>query len=82
MIVFIILSTLSSLIIISILILSMISIEYSEPLYLSVCPFCRPKPDTLMTVIPPIPSFTNASLTSLSLKGLIIASIFFIYILS
>src|SRR5574337_1275213 len=54
------------------------SIVYSLPLYSSVCPFCRPNPLTSLTVRPWIPTSARALFTSSSLKGLMIASIFFI----
>src|SRR5215475_10816833 len=54
------------------------SMVYSDPRYSSVCPFWRPKPRTSVTVMPMMPSSVSASLTSSSLKGLMIASIFFI----
>src|SRR3990172_7288794 len=53
------------------------SMVYSEPRYSSVCPFWRPKPRTSVTVMPTTPSSVSASLTSSSLKGLMMASIFF-----
>src|SRR5438093_596232 len=53
------------------------STVYSEPRYSSVCPFWRPKPRTSVTVMPMTPISVSASLTSSSLKGLMIASIFF-----
>src|SRR5499433_3434721 len=54
------------------------SMVYSDPRYSSVCPFWRPKPRTSVTVMPMMPSSVSASLTSSSLNGLMIASIFFI----
>src|SRR5439155_14722024 len=39
----------------------------------SVCPFCRPKPFTSVTVIPCTPIVDSASRTSSSLNGLMIA---------
>src|ERR1700757_2349990 len=62
----------------SILILGRKSITYSAPRYTSVCPFCRPKPLTSLTVIPVMPTSCSAFFTSSSLNGLMIASIFFI----
>src|ERR1700749_4914066 len=62
----------------SILILGRKSITYSAPRYPSVCPFCRPKPLTSLTVIPVMPTSCSAFFTSSSLNGLMIASIFFI----
>src|SRR5262245_14302096 len=53
------------------------STVYSEPRYSSVWPFWRPKPRTSVTVIPITPISVRASLTSSSLNGLMIASIFF-----
>src|SRR5690349_11355530 len=53
------------------------STTYSAPRYSSVWPFCRPKPLTSVTVKPEIPTSDNASRTSSSLNGLMIASIFF-----
>src|SRR5438093_3394209 len=53
------------------------STVYSEPRYSSVCPFWRPKPRTSVTVMPITPISVSASFTSSSLKGLMIASIFF-----
>src|SRR3972149_10825736 len=47
-------------------------------LYSSVCPFCRPKPFTSVTVFPLIPILLRASFTSSSLNGFMMASIFFI----
>src|SRR5262249_46646194 len=49
----------------------------SDPRYSSVWPFWRPKPRTSVTVIPMTPISVSASFTSSSLKGLMIASIFF-----
>src|SRR2546427_12806199 len=54
------------------------STVYSEPRYSSVWPFWRPKPRTSVTVIPITPIAGSASFTSSSLKGLMIASTFFI----
>src|SRR5207247_129128 len=65
----------------SILIFGRKSTVYSPPRYSSVCPFCRPKPRTSDTVMPITPMPVSASLTSSSLNGLMIASIFFITIL-
>src|SRR5271157_3228064 len=62
----------------SIFILGIKSTTYSAPLYNSVCPFCLPNPFTSVTVIPWMPISFRASFTSSSLKGFIIASIFFI----
>lgn len=42
--------------------------------------FCRPKPLTSVTVMPCTPTSARASLTSSSLNGLIIASIFFMMV--
>src|SRR5438445_3962380 len=53
------------------------STVYSDPRYSSVWPFCRPKPRTSVTVMPMTPISVRASLTSSSLNGLMIASIFF-----
>src|SRR2546429_2428709 len=53
------------------------STVYSDPRYSSVWPFCRPKPRTSVTVMPITPISVSASLTSSSLNGLMIASIFF-----
>src|SRR5262249_24913626 len=53
------------------------SIVSPEPRYSSVCPFWRPKPRTSDTVIPMTPMSVSVALTSSSLKGLMIASIFF-----
>src|SRR5574340_619087 len=61
----------------STLILGRKSTTYSAPRYSSVCPFCRPKPFTSVTVRPLTPSSESASRTSSSLNGLMIASIFF-----
>src|SRR5882762_2605889 len=61
----------------SILTLGRKSTVYSEPRYSSVWPFWRPKPRTSVTVIPITPISVSASFTSSSLKGLMIASIFF-----
>src|SRR5258706_3823653 len=57
------------------------STTYSAPRYNSVCPFWRPNPFTSVTVRPVTPSSDNASRTSSSLNGLMIASTFFIAIL-
>src|SRR6267378_6844977 len=54
------------------------STVYSPPRYISVWPFCRPKPRTSLTVMPTTPAAVSASLTSSSLNGLMIASIFVI----
>src|SRR5439155_4517130 len=54
------------------------STTYSAPRYNSVCPFWRPNPFTSVTVRPVTPSSDNASRTSSSLNGLMIASTFFI----
>src|SRR3989454_8500181 len=54
------------------------STVYSLPRYISVWPFCRPKPRTSLTVIPTKPAPVSASFTSSSLNGLMIAAIFFI----
>src|SRR5882724_5293707 len=62
----------------SILIFGRKSTVYSPPRYSSVWPFCRPKPRTSDTVMPITPMEVSASLTSSSLNGLMIASIFFI----
>src|SRR5215470_9597385 len=61
----------------SILTLGRKSTVYSDPRYSSVWPFWRPKPRTSVTVIPMTPISVSASFTSSSLKGLMIASIFF-----
>src|SRR5215510_12285448 len=53
------------------------STVYSDPRYSSVWPFWRPKPRTSVTVMPITPISVSASFTSSSLKGLMIASIFF-----
>jgi hypothetical protein len=71
-------STVSSATTISILILGRKSTTYSAPRYSSVWPFCRPKPLTSVTVSPVTPTSDNASRTSSSLNGLMMASIFFI----
>src|SRR5213593_4741434 len=65
----------------SILIFGRKSTVYSPPRYSSVCPFCRPNPRTSDTVMPITPMPVSASLTSSSLNGLMIASIFFIAVL-
>src|SRR5438105_3470123 len=65
----------------SILIFGRKSTVYSPPRYNSVWPFCRPKPRTSETVMPITPMPVSASLTSSSLNGLMIASIFFITVL-
>src|SRR4029077_8576195 len=70
-------STMSSPITTSTFTLGRKSTVYSLPRYISVCPFCRPKPLTSVTVIPSIPSSASASLTSSSLNGLMMASSFF-----
>ncbi len=54
------------------------STVYSPPRYISVWPFCRPKPRTSLTVMPTTPAAVSASFTSSSLNGLMIASIFVI----
>ena len=59
------------------LILGMKSTTYSAPRYISAWPFCRPKPETSVTVMPLIPRRFKASLTSSSLKWRMMASIFF-----
>ena len=56
------------------------STTYSAPRYSSVCPFCRPKPLTSVTVSPATPTSDSASRTSSSLNGLMIASIFFMVV--
>src|SRR6185312_10911871 len=53
------------------------STTYSAPRYSSVCPFWRPNPFASITVIPFSPISFRSSFTSSSLKGLMIASIFF-----
>ena len=53
------------------------STTYSAPRYSSVCPFCRPKPFTSVTVSPDTPISASASRTSSSLKGLTMAVICF-----
>src|SRR5918996_1334541 len=53
------------------------STVYSEPRYSSVWPFCRPNPRISVTVMPITPISVSASLTSSSLNGLMMASIFF-----
>jgi len=50
---------------------------YLLPRYNSVWPFWRPNPFTSVTVMPSTPSPVNASLTSSSLNGLMMASTFF-----
>lgn len=50
---------------------------YSAPRYSSVWPFWRPKPLTSVTVIPDTPTWDNASRTSSSLKGLMMAMMSF-----
>src|SRR6266700_6574544 len=72
------LSTISSLSTISIFTFGRKSTTYSAPRYNSVCPFWRPNPFTSVTVRPVTPSSDNASRTSSSLNGLMIASTFFI----
>src|SRR5688572_15033670 len=57
----------------SILTLGRKSTTYSAPRYNSVCPFCRPKPLTSVTVMPCTPMPDKASRTSSSLNGLMIA---------
>src|SRR5450755_3803410 len=64
----------------STLILGKKSTTYSAPRYNSVCPFCRPKPFTSVTVSPLTPNSESASRTSSNLNGLITASIFFIVV--
>src|SRR5450759_2143424 len=64
----------------SILILGKKSTTYSAPRYNSVCPFCRPKPFTSVTVNPLTPNSESASRTSSNLNGLITASIFFMVV--
>src|SRR5512139_409689 len=49
------------------------STTYSAPRYSSVWPFCRPNPFTSVTVRPVTPMADNASRTSSSLNGLMIA---------
>src|SRR5574343_1359026 len=49
------------------------STTYSAPRYSSVCPFCRPKPFTSVTVMPCTPMAESASRTSSSLNGLMMA---------
>ena len=44
------------------------STRYSVPRYISVWPFCRPKPRTSVMVMPVMPFSTSAFLTSSSLK--------------
>src|SRR5262249_30955491 len=63
---------------ISIFTLGRKSTTYSAPLYSSVWPRCRPNPFTSTAVRPWTPTSASASFTSSSLKGLMIASIFFI----
>src|SRR5262249_45545572 len=53
------------------------STVYSDPRYSSVWPFWRPNPRTSVTVMPMTPISVSASFTSSILKGLMIASIFF-----
>src|ERR1017187_2898611 len=53
------------------------STTYAEPRYTSFLPPVRPKPFTSVTVIPCTPTSARASLTSSSLNGLMMASIFF-----
>src|SRR5258707_11257722 len=52
---------------------------YSAPRQSSVCPFCRPKPFTSVTVMPCTPIAERASRTSSSLNGLMIAVTSFIF---
>src|SRR5262245_39482518 len=63
----------------SILIFGRQSTVYPPPRKSSVWPFCRPNPRTSETVMPMTPMEVSASLTSSSLKGLMMASIFFIW---
>ena len=58
------------------------STTYSAPRYSSVWPFWRPKPLAATTVMPCRPTSCSASFTSSSLKGLMIASIFFMRVKS
>src|SRR5262249_12710499 len=58
------------------------STTYSAPRYSSVWPFCRPNPFTSLTVRPCTPMPDRLSFTSSSLKGLMIASTFFMAIAS
>ncbi|AFG41496.1 PilL [Escherichia coli P12b] len=74
-------STMSSGTTISIFTFGRKSTIYSAPRYSSVWPFWRPKPFTSVTVMPVIPTSASASRTSSSLKGFIIASIFFMLFL-
>src|SRR5436190_16456061 len=60
------------------LILGRKSTTYSAPRYSSVWPFWRPKPFTSVTVTPVTPTSDNASRTSSSLKGLMMAMTIFI----
>src|SRR5689334_1452173 len=62
---------------ISSLILGSRSTLYSCPRYTSLWPFCRPCPRTSEMVMPSIPMDLRASLTSSSLNGWMMASIFF-----
>src|SRR5215510_1002787 len=66
-------STMSLLIAASILTFGRKSTTYSAPRYNSVWPFCRPKPLTSVTVMPCTPMADNASRTSSSLNGLMMA---------
>src|SRR6266540_2644964 len=65
----------------SILTLGRKSTTYSAPRYSSVCPFCRPKPLTSVTVMPCTPMADRASRTSSSLNGLMIAVTSFMNVL-
>src|ERR1043166_3664750 len=55
------------------------STVYSVPRYCSLWPFWRPNPRTSLTVRPCTPTWLSAVLTSSSLKGLKMASIFFTF---
>ena len=71
-------STWSSVTATSSLILGRKSTTYSAPRYSSVWPFWRPKPLTSVAVMPATPASANASRTSSSLNGLMIAMTIFI----
>src|SRR4029079_1734843 len=71
-------STIASATAASIFTLGRKSTTYSAPRYNSVCPFCRPKPFTSVTVTPCTPIALRASRTSSSLNGLTIAVTIFI----
>src|SRR3954453_18539550 len=71
-------STMASSTAASILVFGRKSTTYSAPRYSSVWPFWRPKPFTSVTVMPCTLSADNASRTSSSLNGLMMAVISFI----